>query len=43
MRLHDARPGGDGVAIVFLAHILPIGQEYQCQRLGDQYAPDDRV
>lgn len=43
MRLHDARSGGYGSAIVLLAHILPVGQEHQCQSLGDQSTPVDRV
>jgi hypothetical protein len=43
MRLHDARSGGYSSAIVLLAHILPVGQKHQCQRLGDQSTPIDRV
>jgi hypothetical protein len=43
MWLHDARSGGYSSPIVLLAHILPVGQEHQCQRLGDQSTPIDCV
>jgi hypothetical protein len=43
MRLHDARSGCYNIAIVLLAHILPVGQEDQCHSLGDQSTPIDRI
>lgn len=43
MHLPDARSGGYRTAIVLLAYILPVGQEHQCQGLGNQSTPIDCV